>query len=523
MPRAKPTGKPVFETTSIPAPVGGLNARDSIANMPPTDASIMENWFPSTTSVDLRNGYVEWQTGLPAWVETIMPYNSYSTKKLFCASGTAFYDVTALSGTPSSVVTGLANARWQHTNVGTYGGQFLLCCNGTDYPQAYNGSSWQQITAVSTPLAFTGNDPATGTTVDARTFIAPVVHKQRTWLVQKNTAVVFYTAPGSVAGSLNYVDLTQFLKLGGYIVAMASWTVDNVGGVSEYAAFLSSEGEVLAYDGSDPSSSSTWKLIARFRIGRPIGSRPLTMFNGDLAVITADGLFPLSKALMTSQDNVKDAISAKIMNLVNGDVASYGANFGWQVILHPIGNKLIVNVPYAENSSQYQYVMNTITNAWTKFTGWNAACWAVQGDYLYFGGNAAIYRADYGQSDNGANITALCRPAFSYFGSPGYNKYFTMVRQIFLTAGSVSPVISLNVDFNTIQPTSTPTYANTGSPWDTSSWDISPWSSTQTVQAQWQTASGIGKAATIYTKVASMSQNVNWQATDYLYQMGGVL
>jgi hypothetical protein len=523
MGRPKRSGRPIFKTTSLPAPVGGLNARDSIAEMPPTDASIMENWFPSTTSVDLRNGYTLWQTGLPAWAESLFAYNGLATKKLFCAAGTAFYDVTTKGGTPSSVVTGLANARWQYTNVGTYGGQFLLCCNGVDTPYAYNGTTWQAITAVSAPLSLTGNDPATATTVDAKTFIAPHVHKQRTWFIQKNTSVVFYTAAGSVTGALSYIDLTQFFKLGGYCVAMASWTVATSGGVIEYGVFLSSEGEVLAYDGTDPSSSTTWKLAARFRVGRPIGNRPFCMIYGDVAVITAEGLFPLSKALVTGVANQDDSISAKIMNLINTDVISYQANFGWQVILHPTGNKLIVNVPYAENTTQYQYVMNTITNAWTKFTGWNAACFEVQKDNLYFGGNGAIYQADTGQSDNGANITALCRPGFSYFETPGYNKMFTMVRQIFLTAGSLNPVISLNVDFQTVQPTSTPTYSNSGSTWDVAPWDTSPWSSPNTVQAQWQTAAGIGKAATIYTKIASMNQNVNWQATDYIYQMGSIL
>src|ERR1700722_17884313 len=122
----KPTGQPVFRTTSLPAPVGGLNARDSIANMPATDANILENFFPNTTSVDLRNGYSVWQSGLPAWVETIMEYNAGAGRRLFCASGTAFYDVTLQFGTPAVAVAGLSNARWQYTNVGTAGGQYLV-------------------------------------------------------------------------------------------------------------------------------------------------------------------------------------------------------------------------------------------------------------------------------------------------------------------------------------------------------------------------------------------------------------
>jgi len=42
---------------SLPAPVGGWNARDSLANMDETDAVTLENYFPTVSSVVLRGGY----------------------------------------------------------------------------------------------------------------------------------------------------------------------------------------------------------------------------------------------------------------------------------------------------------------------------------------------------------------------------------------------------------------------------------------------------------------------------------
>jgi len=42
---------------SLPAPVGGWNARDSLANMESTDAVILDNLFPTVSSVNLRGGY----------------------------------------------------------------------------------------------------------------------------------------------------------------------------------------------------------------------------------------------------------------------------------------------------------------------------------------------------------------------------------------------------------------------------------------------------------------------------------
>jgi hypothetical protein len=43
-------------TKVVPAPVGGLNARDALAAMPETDASVMVNFFPFADRVESRTG-----------------------------------------------------------------------------------------------------------------------------------------------------------------------------------------------------------------------------------------------------------------------------------------------------------------------------------------------------------------------------------------------------------------------------------------------------------------------------------
>lgn len=85
---------PITQTTSIPAPTGGWNARDAIADMPPTDAVSLVNMFPRTTTVDLRGGYAQYATGLPSQVDTLMAYAGGSTNKFKAISSGAIYDVT---------------------------------------------------------------------------------------------------------------------------------------------------------------------------------------------------------------------------------------------------------------------------------------------------------------------------------------------------------------------------------------------------------------------------------------------
>ena len=46
-------------TTSVPAPIGGWNARDSLANMSPTDAVEMVNFYPTPTDVTMRKGWTQ--------------------------------------------------------------------------------------------------------------------------------------------------------------------------------------------------------------------------------------------------------------------------------------------------------------------------------------------------------------------------------------------------------------------------------------------------------------------------------
>ena len=79
---------------SIPAPVGGWNARDSIANMEPMDAVQLTNFFPSVSNIVLRGGFVNWVTGISGQVQTLVNYSTGVANKLFAWAGGSICDVT---------------------------------------------------------------------------------------------------------------------------------------------------------------------------------------------------------------------------------------------------------------------------------------------------------------------------------------------------------------------------------------------------------------------------------------------
>jgi hypothetical protein len=581
----------ILQTSSVPAPIGGLNSRDSIAAMPPTDAIMMVNWFPTPTTIDVRGGSLDWGTGMTGWVETIMVYNGSTNTKMFAVAGTVLYDVTLQGVAVANPLNNIGSARWSYINFGTPGGQFLVACDGVGRTKVYDGNGWsnvfnaatgfnsitsitnsgttatlttgsahgystgQQVTVSgATPAAYNGTYNITVTGTNTFTYVmattpggnATVVgslsqpaitgstgtqnfnyvtsFKSRLFFIEKNTLHVWYLPVTQIFGAASLLDLSSIFKLGGKLVAAQAWNIDTVAGPNDYIAFLSDRGEVVVYQGYDPTQASTWSLQGVFRVGRPAGPRALQKIGSDLYVVTVDGCVPLSKAMLTDRSQGEYQVSAKIDNLINNDVSTYANNFGWQLTLYPVGNKIIVNVPQVENSIQYQYVCNTITGAWTVFKGWSAACFELMNDRLFFGTNGKVVQCDVGTVDNGIAIQTDLKPAFSAFGAPGQNKQFTMVRPIFSTSGAFGTAAVLNVDFRDATPTSSlnlPSSAN-ASLWDVSLWDVSYWSQDNVVNINWETVYGIGFQASYRLQTISKI-SVSLLAIDYGYQMGGVL
>jgi hypothetical protein len=136
-------------TTSLAAPIGGWNARDSLAEMNPLDAVQMVNFFPTPTDITLRKGYTKTSIGITGEVETLMNYaNANGTNTLFAVAGGVIYN--ASTSTATSVFTGLTNSRFQHCMISTDGGNFIIAVNGQDAAMLYDGTRWYKMATTTT-------------------------------------------------------------------------------------------------------------------------------------------------------------------------------------------------------------------------------------------------------------------------------------------------------------------------------------------------------------------------------------
>jgi hypothetical protein len=491
----------------VPFPVQGWNTRDRYDENWKY-APILTNIRPVAGKGELRQGFTAHATGLPSEdVETLMVYRAGTTEECYACVDGKIYDVTSSGAVGAADVSSLTNNRWQwvmHSN-GT--SLYLVAVNGADGVRTYEGSTWasQSITNV------TPGD-----------LIHVTSHQQRLWFIEDGTLSLWYLATYAIAGAATELDLGGIFKKGGELTAIDTWSYDGGNGPDDYLVAISSQGEVAIYAGTDPSASSTWALSGVFQIDKPLGRKCTTKFGADLAILTESGVVLLSQVLNTPAG--RDLFSSPIRDQFVNAAIEAGSSFGWQVLMHPKRNELVVNVP-TNTTDALQFIHAGLNKAWWKQEDHDAICWAECGGSLYFGTTSGgHYKADTGTDDNGAAITGDVQPSWSRFGTP-LLKQFTMLRPHLVTDGSLSVLGSVKVDWDESDLDAPVTTLSTsgGVQWDAAQWDVPQWAGALSISGPWATAEGEGIVGAPRLRFSTKTSNIQINAIDVMFIVGGLI
>ena len=462
----------------LTAPIGGWNARDPLDRMKATEAVVLENWFPRPGSVDLRGGYSNFSTGFtPDTPQVMMSWNGQAGSKLLAVTQAHIYDVST-GGARGAAVANVTGTEMSWVNFEVAGGAYLVAVNGQDLLKLYNGTTWQNIDGVSTPAI-------TGVTTSDLTSVA-VAHR-RLWFTKASSTSAWYLPTAAVGGALTEFPLGQVFTRGGYLVGIATWSSDAGDGQDDYTVFASSEGELAVYRGTDPASASTFAKVGVMSVAAPIGGfRCFAKFGGDLLFLCELGLFRLSK-LLGSKDSIiaSLALTDKIDRAFALAVKSYRTNINWQVLDYPREQALLVNIPITTSYSE-QYVMNTLTGAWAKFTGWSVQNMVVHERELFGAGTDAVLKLWAGVADDDGVIRGKLQSAYNYFGLRGLLKHVKLFAPMLQTTAAVASRLGVDVDFS-MKGAGSPAAINPpeGSTWDGSTWDDAYWAGDFTVATGW--------------------------------------
>ena len=493
----------------VPAPTLGLNTQDNVASMHPQYAVELLNFFPQRGRLTTRRGCTEYaDIRQEKEIGTLAAHLSGNVDSFYAWTDDAVWDITD-PDSPSQIAGAVVtNNRWRTAALGPA----LIAVNGVDEPlRLANGAA--------TAHGFTG----TGLTASRLT--ALTAHHRRLFFGD-GSSKLWYSELGSITGALSPFDVGLTASGAGNIQALGSLTLDSGSGVDDLLAIYMTSGLVFLYAGTDPSDAANWRQAGAFQVGQAIGPDPLVSFGADLVAITHDGLQPLLSYIQTGRrESQKVAVSAKIAPSISDDVRDFGAEPGWQGVLHTPSSWVLFNVPLRDRRYR-QYVMNSETGAWCVFEGWQSACWGVRGDRIYFGTHGGkVIQADAGGDDCGSSFPARARSAFNYLGSP-YEKQFTLIRAHTETSALARDIqVGVSTDFSFTTPQITRTaLSRAGTPWGASAndplgglWDTFDWGAAVARDRTWRPLSQSGSAVSVFLAAESRGDELSLFSTDVVY------
>lgn len=515
----------VAKPASFPAPVGGWIRNQNLATpgarLPDgskvNGAYVLENWFPTATGIRMRRGSLDFAVIGDGLLDTVsmFSYVNGNNTKLFAASAAALYDVTGGGAVVTPAVDNLNSGYWSSIQFATPGGVFLRTVNGVDTPLIYDGAAW------STSPAITGVDP--------RALSYVWSHQRRIFFIKQDSLSAYYLPVDSIGGAVVELPLGAIFPRGGSLLFGSSWSLETGAGLSEQCAFVTTEGEAAIFQGTDPSSASTWSKVGVYRIGKPLGPKAHIRAGGDLVIATDIGFVPLSQAIQRDYSALSpSAVSYPIETAWNEAAATRSAR-PWSCEVWPTKQMVLVAPPTIDEPPQ-MFAANARTGAWAPYTGWNGTCLQLFGDRLFFGSTAGrIIEAEVTGTDNGVAYTSVCVPQFDSLKTPLNLKTSLLMRATIKAPSEVLPQLSLQGDFTVnLPPVPTPAFISEAGVWGGAVWDESIWGVSEEPRTyrEWQSVGGSGCSIAPGIQITSGSlapADVELVQVEMTYDLGDIV
>lgn len=531
-------------------PVRGLNSTGAAASMPPTDALEMDNLISQDLGLTVREGFYEYATNIGgdalSEVRTVMPYNGspgsaisnpLADSTLFAAIDKGIYRIEGggnlIALAPAIALSAATGAGFMsYAQFTTDAGQFLVACSETDGAFFYNGTAWMKATSIGGP------GPGIITGVDPSLFVQVCVWKKRLLFMTRESGKMWFLPVGSVGGAAQAFDFGPQLINGGAVVGLANWTQDDGAGVDDRLCIIGSAGDLIIYEGTDPSDAAKFGAIGTWFIGQPpVGRRCFTTGGGNVYVLTTIGVVPVNQVVQGGLDNLLTSDTEllsqlrKLQSQLNDDFATLINTTGWELITIPTKAMLMIARPSASVSEHIQYAFQQHQLAWSRLLDIPAVTFSRRLNEVYGGtGDGRVLRVLDGFTDarrldgtGAVEVRARLTPAFSYFGNPGVQKMAQMIRCNFLATKSPAYAVRMNVDFSISGISSTGTAGPTvGSLWDASFWDAALWSGGVGSFGEWRVVDGMGYALSPTVFVSATTRTV-LASIEYINVAGGPL
>jgi len=550
----------------FPAPTAGLNRTDSLGALPLNEAYILTNFVSSADGVSVRAGYTNHVTEIgnsaTTQVRTVFPFNdvtrdkSLSRDRLFAFTDQGIYDVTSAGSNPplmpiydglgsSTVlstgwVTKGGDAGWvcglNFTTAATANGKhYLLACDTVNGYHVYdpdgggaNIGRWYKVKEGNSGQAIEGVDPTKLSHV--------VAWKGRLIFTETDSSRAWYLTPGTITGTGASkpvaIDMGSRFVFGGFLKGCYSWTYDGGAGVDDFLTAISSAGDVVVWQGISPADAS-FQIKGVWYIGNvPRGRRIADDYGGDLMLLGALGLIPLSELVQGGREGETKYLTYKVQDLVRRFYRAQGNLYGWNIRSIPSFGGYVVEVPRSDDGIYNALYLSFTTQAWSLVQNVPSLDWAEFRNTQYFSsddGRVCILGGaiDTVQVSQGVfsedPISWQLLTGFQSFDAPATWKAVQLIRPVFLATQLPTYNVAARYDFDvTVPQPIDPPPVTVGAKWDIALWDVDVWGGGFVTEQPTIGAAGIGRWVAVALSGRS-SVPTNLLGFNLLYKTGGLL
>jgi len=533
--------QPTVELATIPASVGGVNALDSLMRMPSTDCIYTYNLMPAERGQLLRKGYREWANGCGTGdVRTILNYESQiqntAQDRLWAITNEGIYNITTYGTTsPVKDITFTVT-----TGEAGYGVKCEFTNDASDhfmfYADALNGIyQYKEGTGWSVPTGWEYDPDGDGIyeafPVEDVTFV--MVHKQRIWVILEDSDDAWYLPVASVSGQLTKFTFGAKMTHGGDLVGLWTWSVDGGAGVDDMLIAIGRGGDLLVYQGSDPSLGDFGSIGDWFVGAMPASRRVVTSYGSEMYVLSSFGITSVRDLLQgAASSDLRASPSAKINKYLRTAIGDNLSDYEWSLNIHPADGFMQVVTPDPGSNNYVQYNQNLSTRAWGMWEDVpivSAETW--KGEYYMGSTGGVVYEysgtVDGSMLDGTAGQPVEYRMLTSFQSEIKHATYkrvgFVRTLTIATTVESFDTEVVYDYDINAnLSLPGTAPGTGGGAVWDTDTWDNCIWDYTLAGNSYLKGAMGLGRTFAIGMRGSSNAriELVGW---DVSFTNGGFL
>ena len=463
----------------VPAPTSGLNLKDNLVQLQPTEATVMKNVYPDDGYCRLigpyRPAYYSADDPVSLWginprMTIFIPQTDTTflivTWRLSITYSGLYNTATGVltDADPDTVLTSLSNGVITDNNWVRFGSSDFIALYESGTPAStisyYNGTKFiaSGFTFVDTPVLY-------------------YLCSYRSRLYAAGGREIQYGAVDALTGAMAKFDLDRIFTTKGDITGIGTTTKQTANVDQQLFVIVNAAGEVLIYQGDYPGST-TWGIVDRFFVGLT-GYGCVTYIGSDLHILSSQGITPVAALLSNQKVNEEYVtISDKINNSVK-DVwretltLSTTGTRPYMSATHLSQRQAVLLSLWGLNDSTTDWanlrflIMNNNTKSWGEidftetteaFVSWSYPVrWIECGGKLFCWGPDQMYEVDITYSDPAGYSSPPdliyyppeIKTAHTYLDDPVNMKSIKQVRAL-LSAKQLRPaaVSPTNLDFN---------------------------------------------------------------------------